>query len=134
MTRQRDAGFTVIEALVAAVVFGVTFFTLYNGLTGAWRGVRAAHAAELAFSVAKSRLAAAGIEAPLKDGDTFDGETDGTTWRMTVGRYGDTAAEASRSAETLAPYLVTVDVNWSGSLLEKSQELHLSTVKLGPKP
>ena len=127
-----EAGFTVIEAIVAMVIFSLTFFTLYSGMSGTWRALQVSNSAATALEITKAKLAAAGIEVPLQDGQHFEGEEKGISWRVDVQRY--ESSEQGRATAGPEPFSVTAQANWRDALLKGSNALTLSTIKLKAVP
>src|SRR5262245_37045189 len=83
--RPSEHGFTLMETLVALVIFVACYLLIHQGLSLGWRGVRLAQSETVALQVAQGRLAAAGFDEPLSDGQR-SGETDGYAWTMDVRR------------------------------------------------
>jgi general secretion pathway protein I len=88
-SRHRQAGFTLIEVVVAlallALVLAVLTGAVRTGLASASRA--AAIAPPLALAEAK--LAAVGVTAPLESGDTSGTEPSGIAWHVAVEEYRD---------------------------------------------
>lgn len=124
--RGTESGFTLMETIVALVLFSSVFFVLYNGLTGSWRGVRLAKSDATAVSLARAKLAAAGIDSPLSDGAEASGEVDGFEWHMEVQQY--PIPEGSQTE--LAAYWVAVEVNWRDRPAGPPRSVSLKTLKL----
>ena len=79
-------GFTLMETLVALVIFVACYLLIHEGLSLGWRGVRLAQSETCGTAGgAGSRLAAAGLDQPLSEGQ-HAGETDGYAWTMDVRR------------------------------------------------
>ena len=115
-----EAGFTLLEALIA---FAIAAFALAALLQGALTGLRATQTAtrtEEALARARSHLAA--LEAaPLASADQR-GDGGGFAWRLRV------APEATSGGLTL--YAVSIAVAWrDGGTL---REVRLETHRLGP--
>lgn len=131
--RTREAGFTLVEALVAMAVFTLVVSAVYQGFTSSWRGLRRAESADLALSVAEARLASTGIETPLEASQQSGVSPEGIRWTADINPYvppsiASDAATAQRSA--VAGYWVTVTVYWTDGPLRPGQSLQLKTVKL----
>jgi hypothetical protein len=83
---RRDEGSIVIEALVAALIVAAMAGTLFETIAGNARAERAAAGQGRALLVARSRLAAAGIDTPLAAGIT-EGRDGDLAWRVAVEPY-----------------------------------------------
>jgi hypothetical protein len=118
--RARQAGFALLDVLVALVVLGLGLAALLRMLGGA---AGLGHGAEMqarALTVAENRLADA-LSAPLTEGQ-FDGREDGLDWQVRVRREADTAW-----LTTPVPYTLAVVVSEGGQ-----PRVSLTTVRLGP--
>lgn len=124
-----EAGFTLIETIVALAVFAGLVAVLYDGLAGNWRGIGRARMDAAATSLAQSKLAAVGVEAPLSDGQMFAGEEAGIAWTVSVERY--RPAEGDGDEAPLIAYWVVFEAKWSDGPRRPPRSLRLRTVKLG---
>lgn len=124
--RRRAPGFTLLEVLVALIVFALVFGILAQILRTGLRQSATAETSATATLLARSQLARVGTELPIEAGE-IEGEADGMRWR--------TAIELVRSAteETeLAAYRVRVTVAWGDD--QAPQEVTLTTLRIGPAP
>lgn len=80
---RRDAGFALLETLVALAVLAIGLGTLAIGLATALRSDARLHARRTLDLIAQSRLEAAGRIGPMKRG-TREGRTGRYLWRETV--------------------------------------------------
>lgn len=108
-TSIRDAGFTLLETMVALLIFSVILIWLGAGIAGGWRSVAAAEADKRALTVARALIEEAGTVWPITTG-TREGIVDGgLAYRVVVTPYqaSDTDAPATPSASwvtvTVAP-------------------------------
>ena len=77
-------GFTLLEVLVALVIFALLFGVLAQIFQTGLRQSRVAEPASAATLLARSQLARVGVEVPLAQGE-FEGETeDGLRWRTAI--------------------------------------------------
>jgi len=125
---RRDRGFTLIEVLVAFAILALTFTVLVRifggGLTAADRVARERGA----ILLARSRLAAVGVETPLALG-TSDGEgAGGYRWHVAVEPDPNTAAQPS------LPLLRRVNVTVSWAEGGRDRSVSLATLRLTPAP
>src|SRR5262245_16862178 len=125
-----EHGFTLMETLVALVIFVACYLLIHQGLSLGWRGVQLAQSETMALQVAQARLAAAGLDEPLADGQRF-GETDGYAWTMDVRR--EDRREAS-AALPLSAFWVTVAVTWRDRPERSTRSVQLTTLKLMARP
>lgn len=93
-----SGGFTLLELLLAFVVFALSFATVLEILSGSMRNtVRARQHTEAALT-AQSVLDQLGLEIPLEAGYTTDGQSGDYNWRIEIFPYADTG-ENLRSLE-----------------------------------
>ncbi|WP_419827477.1 hypothetical protein [Sphingomonas sp.] len=89
----REEGSIVIEAMVAALIVAALAGTLFETVAANARTGRRVAEAERALLVARSRLAAAGVETPLATG-IVEGRDGDLAWRVAVEPYeGDGASD-----------------------------------------
>jgi general secretion pathway protein I len=125
-----EHGFTLMETLVALVIFVACYLLIHQGLSLGWRGVKLAQSETIALQVAQGRLAAAGLDEPLAEGNQ-SGETDGYAWTVEV--RSDDRREA-RANSPLSAFWVTVAVSWRERSNRHAGSLQLTTLKLVTRP
>ena len=132
-----EAGFSLLEVLVAFVILalvGTVLFRLFGAsLNNASLGDEYSRAA----LHAESRLAAAGVERPLREGSDQGASEDGRyTWSTKVEPYvaPGTTADQERMAQMLPTRLwrLTVTVTWPTDV-GGQRTLALSTVRMAMK-
>lgn len=124
MSLRRQAGFTLLEVIAAAVIFALVFATTLQIISGSLRNVsRSADYTEAALW-AESRLVSLGIDPPLEEGRHRGRFNDEYEWEMEIVRFEVEADEANAdlsiphdptSFEQLTPvdlYLVDLTVTW----------------------
>jgi prepilin-type N-terminal cleavage/methylation domain-containing protein len=109
-SRRRDAGFTLIECLVALVVFALATVALHRGLAGGIAGLARSDAQVRAVEFARALLASAGVETPLAPGRRTETSDDGMIGTMDVSLRDDGRSAAPRA---VIAYDVTVSVRLS---------------------
>jgi general secretion pathway protein I len=126
-----NRGFTLVETLIALVIFAAALLATYQSFSAGWRGFLAAAEAAAAVSLAESRLAAAGVEMPLVEGHAEDRTDEGLEWIVDIRRYGRPHEERSQSAQSaLEGYWVTVEVSWREGRFQTPRKVSLTTLKL----
>ena len=105
---------------------GAFYRTIAGGAAGEQRVERAA----VTVQIAKSQLAAAGIERPLAIGATEGSDASGYRWTIRVQRYDDGARSPAGSGPLA--YLVTSTVTWPGRLGTSHPSVELTTIKVAP--
>jgi general secretion pathway protein I len=117
--------FTLLEVLVALLVFGLLFGILAQIIRTGLRQTAVAEETAIASLLARSQLARVGVELPLQLGDA-EGEVDGMRWRTAI-----RLAEELTQETDIGMYRIDVTIAWGAS---ENQQLTLTTLKLGPPP
>ena len=125
--RGDEDGFTLVETLVALVVMIAAATMLYRGLSAGLRVSNAADGADTALLIAQQRLAAAGVETPLRAGRQ-EGAEGNVHWQVDLRPY--IAAEETTQAARLQAFWATATVTWRDRRAARSRSLQLTTLKL----
>jgi general secretion pathway protein I len=120
--KRHDAGFTVVEVLVAFAIVTIVLAALYQTVAGAYRGYARVQVREQALALARAQLETVGIETPPQPGESTGTYTTGVAWRMTVEPV-QTASYMGRAFRVLLQVL-----DHGGQPL-----LRLETFKLDPR-
>ena len=124
--RRSNHGFTLLEILVALVIFALAFGVLAQIMQTGLRQSAVAQSSAAATLLAQSELARVGVEVPLQAGQA-EGETeDGMRWHTAI-----ELLEGPSEYQSLATYQVQVIVAWGPRLAE---QLTLTTVRVGVPP
>jgi general secretion pathway protein I len=98
--RRRDAGFTLVEVVVAFAIVTIILTALYQTVAGAYRGYARVHLREQTLALARAHLDAVGIETPLQPGESTGTYATGVAWHLTVGPV-ETASYKGRAFRVL---------------------------------
>jgi general secretion pathway protein I len=82
--KQREAGFTLVEVVVAFAIVALVLGGLYHLMADALRGETRAKVNEQALALASAHLEAIGIDRALEPGDTTGVYATGLAWRLTI--------------------------------------------------
>lgn len=82
--RRWDAGFALVEVVVAFAIVTIILAALYQAVAGAYRGYARVQVREHTLALARAQLEAIGIEAPLRPGESSGTYTTGVAWHLTV--------------------------------------------------
>lgn len=125
---RREAGFTLIEVLVALAIIGLALGAVAGVFGVGLTAHETASSAETALAVAEEQLSLAA--ATPRPGATNGIFADRFTWQATVASYQDPANKAA-DAPTSAPplYRIAVSVAWNDG--RHMREVSLSTLRLG---
>jgi general secretion pathway protein I len=133
---KRQAGFTLVEIIVAFVLLALVLSTGFEIFSSGLRRAGELEARSRAIIVAQSRLATAGLEEPLQEGTT-QGDTQDHRFRWTqVVTPTDEGAPPPEQPQpgpgTFMLYRVEVRVQWQGGDT-REQSMSLATLALGQR-
>lgn len=128
---RRNRGFTLLEVLLAFVIFALAFATVMEIQSGSIRNtIRAREYSEVAL-IAQSVMDDVGLEIPLEVGTSFTGESGDYTWEVTIDSFEDSTGEVDsvQLAELTGIELLRVDlvISWGQGSRERFREF--STVR-----
>jgi len=134
-SRQRSGGFTLLEVMLAFVIFALSFATVLEIMAGSMRSVgRASDDTEVAL-LAQSLMDLVGNEIPVEEGEYNDTGMDRYNWQMTISLY-DAVGESETvglNTQELADnsgielYRVDLYLDWETG--RRQRELHFSTIR-----
>ncbi len=128
---QGSNGFTLLEVLLAFVVFALSFTTVMEILSGSMRNtVRAREYTESAL-VAQSVMDQLGLDLALEQGANYSGESGDYRWELSIGPYEDVEENANSMvlAELTGIELLQINlvISWGEPPRDKSN--YFSTVR-----
>jgi general secretion pathway protein I len=123
----RQSGYTLIEVLVAFMILALALTVLLRFFSGGLRNESVSSDYAVATLIAESRLAAAGIDIPLRPGETSGTEGERFEWTVSVQDYQPWPGYRS-AAKGVDAYRVTVTVEWPHG--DNTRRVGLSTVRL----
>lgn len=131
MTRSRagERGLTLLEVLVALALVAMTLAAAFHLSATALAGSARSERVTLALLAAESRLAALGVEEPLRAGRTGGGLDGGFRWTADVRPY-EGLPPATLGRLPVRAYEVAVSVRWGD---DEAEAVTLQTVKLRPR-
>jgi len=134
MRSRRQAGFTLLEVVVAFVVLALTLTTVFQIFSTGLARAGDLDERSQALAVAQSRLAGAGVEEAVKEGETRGESADRRfRWVLKTVRHEEALAEGAAAPQsTFSLYRVEATVAWSGAD-GRERDLRLSTLLLGPR-
>ena len=129
--RRSQTGFTLLELLLAFVVFSLSFATVLEILSGSMRNtVRARHYTEAALT-AQSVMDQVGLEIPLETGTRLFGESGDYRWEIEISDYADTGENpySVELAQLTRIELLQVDLLVSWGEAPREQSSRFSTIR-----
>lgn len=128
-----DTGFTLMEALVAVVIFAFASMALQSVFARGGLGLRVSSSETRALEVARGAIGKLDFPAPADKSRETTGETDGYTWAGTVTRY--EPPEGGMGAMKIEAYWIDLELSWQEqSLGARPRSVSLKTLKLGIAP
>jgi general secretion pathway protein I len=132
VSARRQAGFTLLEVLVAFVIAALAIAVLFEGTLGGLQAARTAGAYQEALSRAQSHLAVLGPALPLAAMDQAGDDGSGFRWRLRVVPLQTARPAQGSSTPAAAPtlYAVTVTVSWTAAGQTRSVSLNSDRIGL----
>ncbi len=125
--RSKQAGFSLLEILVAFAVLSLSLGVLLQIFSRAMETTVISQNYSLAITVAESQLNAVGVDLPLQPG-TYNGTLDNAIdWNLHIDQYPTTLWLGD--SPQLVPYQVTVVTSWRDG--GRRRRVRLSTIRLG---
>jgi general secretion pathway protein I len=129
--RRGSGGFTLLEVMLAFVIFALSFATVLEIMAGSMRSVRRASDDTQVALLAQSIIDLVGTEIPLEEGQFNGNGMDRYDWNMGIYLYA--ASDEDLRTQELAElsgielYQVELDINWQTGRRDRS--LHFSTIR-----
>lgn len=130
-SRAGGRGFTLLELLLAFVVFALSFATVLEILSGSMRNtVRARHYSEAALT-AQSVMDQVGVEIPLLAGFSLEDDSGDYAWRIEISEFTPTneLVQSVQLAELTGIVLLHVELFVSWGEPPREQNRRFSTVR-----
>ena len=128
-TDRRFQGYTLIEVLVAMAILAMSLTVLFRIFSTGLLNVDASAGYARAVIVAETQLAAIGLDAKLRQGQTEGSVEDRFYWSRTVENYVLTGQSVSQES-VVSAFRVTVTVEWEQS--GRIRQVSLNSVRLAP--
>jgi general secretion pathway protein I len=124
-------GFTLLEVMLAFVIFALSFAVVLEIMAGSVAGIRRASDDTEVALLAQSLMDSVGLEIPLEEGQYDGEELDRYRWQLDIFFYdpGDESAYTLELAELsgVMLYKVTLDIEWDAG--RRFRHAHFSTVR-----
>ena len=129
--RARSGGFTLLELLLAFMVFALSFATVLEILSGSMRNTMRARQYTEAALTAPSVMDQVGLEIPLEAGTSMAGEAGDYRWEIELFEYVESEEnpQSVELAELTNIELLQVDLQVSWGQPPRDQTSRFSTVK-----
>jgi type II secretory pathway pseudopilin PulG len=126
----REAGFTLVEAVVGLALLALSLAGMQQVLSSGWAGMRHANMETAALSLARARLAAAGSETPLLLGESSGETAAGLRWSLAIEAH--QSQTGLNAPAVLVGYWVKSTVTWRDEPTRAQRTVSVTTLKLGP--
>ncbi|MFT5140966.1 MAG: general secretion pathway protein I [Lysobacterales bacterium] len=127
----KSGGFTLLEVLLAFVIFALSFAVIMQILSGSMRSTTRAKTYTEAALFAQSLVDMVGVDIPLQEGNLSGEAPGGYNWELSISTYQPPFAEDPilQLAEVsgTALYWIDLDVEWANG--NRSKQVHFSTVR-----
>ena len=127
-TRRSQAGFTLIEVLLALAVAGLGLAAVFHFFGTSFQGQTRSQRTTQALLVAESKLAEVGVTFPLGTGRRRGRTGDGYAWVAEVGDYPPPDG-IDPGALPLRAFRITVSVTWN----DGGEGVSLETLRLAAR-
>jgi general secretion pathway protein I len=129
--RRGSGGFTLLEVMLAFVIFALSFATVLEIMAGSMRSVRRASDDTQVALLAQSIMDLVGTEIPLEEGQFSGNGMDRYDWNMGIYLYAvsdeDIRTQELAELSGVELYQVDLDIDWQAGRRDRS--LHFSTIR-----
>ena len=129
--RRGAAGFTLLEVMLAFVIFALSFATVLEIMAGSMRSVRRASDDTQVALLAQSVMDLVGTEIPIEEGQFSGTGMDRYQWQLGIYLYeasgDDVGTQELAEMSGIELYQVDLDIDWEVGRGQRN--LHFSTIR-----
>lgn len=129
--RRGAAGFTLLEVMLAFVIFALSFATVLEIMAGSMRSVRRASDDTQVALLAQSVMDLVGTEIPIEEGQFSGTGMDRYQWQLGIYLYeasgDDVGTQELAEMSGVELYQVDLDIDWEVGRGQRN--LHFSTIR-----
>ena len=129
--RRSSAGFTLLEVMLAFVIFALSFATVLEIMAGSMRSVRRANDDTEVALFAQSIIDLVGTEIPIEEGEYSGAGMDRYQWQLGIYIYDsveeDVATLELAEMSGIELYKIVLDVDWE--MGRNRRELQFNTIR-----
>jgi len=129
--QRSSRGFTLLEVMLAFVIFALSFATVLEIMAGSMRGVRRASDDTEVALFAQSIVDMVGTEIPIEEGQFSGLGLDRYQWQLEIYAYesGDDDVGTQELAELSGIELYRVDLGIDWQTGRRQRDLHFTTIR-----
>ena len=129
--RRPAGGFTLLEVMLAFVIFALSFATVLEIMAGSMRSVRRASDDTEVALLAQSIMDLVGTEIPVEEGEYSGTSMDRFQWNLGIYLYASNADDVSTvelaEFSGVDLYRVDLDIDWEAG--QRQRSMQFSTVR-----
>jgi general secretion pathway protein I len=129
--RRTSRGFTLLEVMLAFVIFALSFATVLEIMVGSMLSVRRASDDTEVALFAQSIMDLVGTEIPIEEGEFSGTGMDRYQWQLDISLYASSSDDVSTlelaEMSGIELYQVDLDIDWQSG--RRQRDLHFSTVR-----
>lgn len=129
--RRNASGFTLLEVMLAFVIFALSFATVLEIMAGSMRSVRRASDDTEVALLAQSVMDQVGTEIPIEEGQFSGSSMDRYHWQLGIYLYAesgdDVGTQELAEMSGIELYQVELDIDWESG--RRQRNLHFSTIR-----
>jgi len=126
--RQRQAGFSLLEILIAFSILALSLGILLNIFSGGLRRTIVSEEYQKAVTIAQAKISAAGVEFPMDEGQKQGQSLDKFNWSLVMQPLNTDDVAAASEAMGIQVYEVISRVQWMAG--DNDRQVELITLKL----
>ena len=130
-TAKRQAGFSLLEVLVAFVIMGLVVTAILQLLGNSLRSVAMADEYATAIQIAESKMASVGHLIPVEIGSHTGKLQDKFNWHVNIEKSVHPMPEISEKMRSY-PYQINIEITWP--LATAKHRFQLSSLRFGKAP
>lgn len=129
--QRHSGGFTLLEVMLAFVIFALSFATVLEIMAGSMRSVRRSSDDTQVALLAQSIIDLVGTEIPIEEGQFNGTDMDRYDWSMGIYLYAasDEEVRTQELAELSGIELYQIDLDISWQTGRRDRNMHFSTIR-----
>jgi general secretion pathway protein I len=129
--QRHSGGFTLLEVMLAFVIFALSFATVLEIMAGSMRSVRRSSDDTQVALLAQSIIDLVGTEIPIEEGQFNGSDMDRYDWSMGIYLYAasdeDVRTQELAELSGIELYQVDLDISWQAG--RRDRNMHFSTIR-----